>query len=142
MFKNSCGLNFLLLGNNSSTEQFHLSPSQASIDDEVSMDSTNTGAELSDALNVAKDKQLISKALDIIAKVQSFNETDLPTLSNEEKCDYDGPVLEEQNISFNLQVPGPVPPYLHIHYICESGSRLLVLSIQWAKNIPPFHSLK
>ncbi|XP_066155392.1 nuclear receptor subfamily 2 group C member 1 [Euwallacea fornicatus] len=139
---NQCdlGLQFLTkhITTNSSGEPFHLSPSQASLDDEASLESTNTGNELSDAINVAKDKQLISKALDVIAKIQSLSGTDI---GGEEKCDYEGPILEEQNIPFNLQVPGPVPPYLHIHYICESGSRLLVLSIQWAKNIPAFQSL-
>lgn len=107
------------------------------------MDSTNTGHELSDALNVARDKQLISKALDTMARVQCLNGTDLSSLTSEEKCyDYDGPILQEQHIPFNLQIPGPVPPYLHIHYICESGSRLLVLSIHWAKNIPAFQYLR
>lgn len=143
---NQCdlGLQFLSkrISNSTTTEPFHLSPSQTSVDDEVSMDSTNTGNELSDALNVARDKQLISKALDTMARVQCLNGTDLSSLTSEEKCyDYDGPILQEQHIAFNLQIPGPVPPYLHIHYICESGSRLLVLSIHWAKNIPAFQYL-
>ncbi|XP_018568836.1 orphan steroid hormone receptor 2 isoform X2 [Anoplophora glabripennis] len=121
---------------------FHLSPSQASIEDDISMDSTNTGTELSDALTMARDKQMISKALDTMARVQCLNGTDLATLTSEENCfDYDGPILQDQHIPFNLQIPGPVPPYLNIHYICESGSRLLFLSVHWAKNIPAFQYL-
>lgn len=121
-----------------------MSPSQASLEDDASMDSTNTGGgELSDALTVARDKQLISKALDTMARVQCLNGTDISTLTNEEKIfEFEGPVLQEQHMSFNLQTPGPVPPYLNIHYICESGSRLLFLSIHWARSIPAFQCLR
>lgn len=130
-------------GGNTSDVPYHLSPSQASVEDDVSMDSTNTGNELSDALSTARDKQLISKALDSMARVQCLNGADLTTLSNEEKYfDFEGPILLENNMSFNLQIPGPVPPYLNVHYICESGSRLLFLSVHWAKNIPSFQCLR
>ncbi|XP_060516159.1 nuclear receptor subfamily 2 group C member 1-like isoform X2 [Cylas formicarius] len=142
---NQCdlGLQFLNKRIASAPEHsFHLSPSQASMDDDISMDSTTTGTELSDALSIARDKQVINKALDTVARVQCLNGTDISTLAPEDKCyEFDGPILQEQHIPFNLQIPGPVPPYLHIHYICESGSRLLVLSIHWAKNIPAFHCL-
>lgn len=122
---------------------FHLSPSQVSVEDDISMDSTNTGNELSDALSTARDKQLISKALDSMARVQCLNGTDLSTFGGEENyLDYTGPILQDHNISFNLQIPGPVPPYLNIHYICESGSRLLFLSVHWAKNISAFQYLR
>ena len=92
---------------------------------------------------MARDKQLISKALDTMARVQCLNGTDLSSLSaSDEKCyEYEGPILQEQHITFNLQIPGPVPPYLNIHYICESGSRLLFLSIHWTRNIPAFQYL-
>ncbi|VEN55554.1 unnamed protein product [Callosobruchus maculatus] len=135
-------LNKRIANNTTSELPYHLSPSHASIEDDVSMDSTNTGTELSDAISTARDKQLISKALDTMARVQCLNGTDLSVLASEEKCfDYEGPILQEQHIVFNLQIPGPVPPYLNIHYICESGSRLLFLSVHWAKNIPAFQYL-
>lgn len=119
---------------------YHLSPSQVSLDDDVSMDSTSP--EITDAISSARDKQLISKALDTMARVQCFNGTDLSILTADEKTfEIEGPILQEQNIAFNLQIPGPVPPYLNAHYICESGSRLLFLSIHWAKNIPAFQFL-
>ncbi|CAH1153276.1 unnamed protein product [Phaedon cochleariae] len=138
------GLQFLnkRLANNTASDNFNMSPSQVSVEDDVSMDSTNTGNELSDALCTARDKQLISKALDTMARVQCLNGTDLNAISSEEKCfEFDGPILQEQNVGFNLIIPGPVPPYLNIHYICESGSRLLFLSVHWAKNIPAFQYL-
>lgn len=128
---------------NASDPPYQLSPSQASMEDDVSMDSTNTGNELSDALSTARDKQLISKALDSLARVQCLNGTDLTSLPSEEKYfEYNAPILLEQNMSFNLQIPGPVPPYLNVHYICESGSRLLFLSVHWAKNIPAFQAFR
>lgn len=128
--------------NNAHTDiPYHLSPSQASNEDDVSMDSTYTGTEFADALANVRDKQVISKALDTMARVQCLNGTEL-NLQDENCYDYDGQIIQEQNIAFNLQIPGPVPPYLNIHYICESGSRLLFLSIHWAKNIPAFQFLK
>lgn len=121
-----------------------MSPSQASIDDDISMDSINAGAgELSDALSIAKDKQTISKALDAMARIQCLNGNEFSALTTEEKLfELDGPLLQDQHISFNLQIPGPVPPYLNVHYICESGSRLLFLSVHWARSIPAFQLLR
>ncbi|KAG5896701.1 hypothetical protein JTB14_002545 [Gonioctena quinquepunctata] len=129
--------------NNTPYEPFHVSPSQVGIDDDISMDSTsNTTNELSDALSTARDKQLISKALDTMARVQCSNGAGFNVFANDEKCfEYDGPILQDQHIAFNLLIPAPVPPYLNIHYICESGSRLLFLSVHWAKNIPAFQYL-
>lgn len=131
-----------LVSDNSGSSEvpFHLSPSQASLEDDVSMDSTHTG-ELTDTLIMARDKQLISKALDAMARVQSLNGSDISVPSDDQNYDFEGPILLEQHVAFNLQNPGPVPPYLNIHYICESGSRLLFLSIHWARNIPAFQYL-
>ncbi|CAJ0956514.1 unnamed protein product [Ranitomeya imitator] len=43
--------------------------------------------------------------------------------------------------SSQLTMPSPMPEYLNVHYICESASRLLFLSIHWARSIPSFHAL-
>ena len=134
---------FSLTGNHALSEFSYMSPSQVSLDDDASMDSMYTGiGDLNDALNIARDKQLISKALDSMARVQCLNGTDMSSLSTDDKYyDVENPILQEQHVSFNLQTPGPVPPYLNIHFICESGSRLLFLSIHWARNIPAFQCL-
>ncbi|KAK3103035.1 hypothetical protein FSP39_015933 [Pinctada imbricata] len=55
--------------------------------------------------------------------------------------DVDGPVLSPQNFSFNLTTPTPMPAYLNVHYICESASRLLFLSMHWTRSIPAFQVL-
>ena len=38
-------------------------------------------------------------------------------------------------------MPSPMPEYLNVHYICESASRLLFLSMHWARSIPAFQAL-
>lgn len=38
-------------------------------------------------------------------------------------------------------MPSPMPEYLNVHYICESASRLLFLSMHWARSIPAFLAL-
>uniref|UniRef100_A0A8C2CE37 Nuclear receptor subfamily 2, group C, member 2 n=1 Tax=Cyprinus carpio TaxID=7962 RepID=A0A8C2CE37_CYPCA len=40
-----------------------------------------------------------------------------------------------------LTMPSPMPEYLNVHYICESASRLLFLSMHWARSIPAFLAL-
>lgn len=40
-----------------------------------------------------------------------------------------------------LMMPLPVPEYLNVNYICESASRLLFLSMHWARSIPAFQAL-
>ena len=44
-------------------------------------------------------------------------------------------------VSFQLMMPLPVPEYLNVNYICESASRLLFLSMHWARSIPAFQAL-
>lgn len=38
-------------------------------------------------------------------------------------------------------MPSPMPEYLNVHYICESASRLLFLSMHWARSISAFSAL-
>uniref|UniRef100_A0A8C2CMD4 Nuclear receptor subfamily 2, group C, member 2 n=2 Tax=Cyprinus carpio TaxID=7962 RepID=A0A8C2CMD4_CYPCA len=44
-------------------------------------------------------------------------------------------------ILVTLTMPSPMPEYLNVHYICESASRLLFLSMHWARSIPAFLAL-
>ena len=52
-----------------------------------------------------------------------------------------GPLLSEGNIPFHLTTPSPMPVFLNAHYICESASRLLFLSVHWARSIGAFQLL-
>ncbi|XP_066554282.1 nuclear receptor subfamily 2 group C member 2 isoform X2 [Amia ocellicauda] len=49
----------------------------------------------------------------------------------------EGPLLTDTH----LTMPSPMPEYLNVHYICESASRLLFLSMHWARSIPAFQAL-
>uniref|UniRef100_H3DF13 Nuclear receptor subfamily 2, group C, member 1 n=1 Tax=Tetraodon nigroviridis TaxID=99883 RepID=H3DF13_TETNG len=53
----------------------------------------------------------------------------------------DGSLLSEIHIPFKLVMPLPAPEYLNVNYICESASRLLFLSMHWARSIPAFQTL-
>ncbi|WAR26656.1 NR2C2-like protein [Mya arenaria] len=46
-----------------------------------------------------------------------------------------------QNFVFSLTTPSPMPAYLNVHYICESASRLLFLSMHWTRSIAAFNVL-
>ncbi|KAL8606149.1 hypothetical protein ACOMHN_067132 [Nucella lapillus] len=52
-----------------------------------------------------------------------------------------GPLLTEAYFQFTLTTPSPMPAYLNIHYICESASRLLFLSMHWTRSLPCFQML-
>ncbi|CAG5118034.1 unnamed protein product, partial [Candidula unifasciata] len=52
-----------------------------------------------------------------------------------------GPLLTESDFAFILTAPSPMPSYLNIHYICESASRLLFLSMHWTRSITAFRDL-
>lgn len=53
----------------------------------------------------------------------------------------EGPLLTDTHVNFKLTMPSPIPEYLNVHYICESASRLLFLSMHWARSIPAFSAL-
>lgn len=53
----------------------------------------------------------------------------------------EGPLLSDMHVPFKLMMPSPVPEFLNLNYICESASRLLFLSMHWARSIPAFQAL-
>ncbi|XP_005374539.1 PREDICTED: nuclear receptor subfamily 2 group C member 1 isoform X2 [Chinchilla lanigera] len=53
----------------------------------------------------------------------------------------EGPLLSDSHVAFRLTMPSPTPEYLNVHYIGESASRLLFLSMHWALSIPSFQAL-
>ncbi|XP_054279610.1 nuclear receptor subfamily 2 group C member 1-like isoform X2 [Macrosteles quadrilineatus] len=110
-------------------------------DDDASSDSYSPDGEVADTLCLAQDKTVIHSALDTVAKVVSGE-----NLNGNEKGDkelegfvkLEGRLLPEHHVPFILQTPSPMPAYLNVHYICESASRLLFLSVHWVRNIPAF----
>ncbi|XP_015202858.1 nuclear receptor subfamily 2 group C member 2 isoform X2 [Lepisosteus oculatus] len=98
----------------------------------------------------------ITRAFDTLAK--ALNPTDTTAVQNlTEGTDTGGgasiqvisrdqstPIIEVEGpllTDTHLTMPSPMPEYLNVHYICESASRLLFLSMHWARSIPAFQAL-
>ena len=65
--------------------------------------------------------------------------------SDQDMTDFDmeaGPIVDESLVPFKLATPTPLPSHLNIHFICETASRLLFLSVHWVRSIPAFSQLK
>uniref|UniRef100_A0A8C9YL31 Nuclear receptor subfamily 2, group C, member 1 n=1 Tax=Sander lucioperca TaxID=283035 RepID=A0A8C9YL31_SANLU len=94
----------------------------------------------------------ITRAFDTLAKVlhpgdgsagESLEAT-MQLMSGDQSgpvVELEGPILSDSHIPFKLMMPLPVPEYLNVNYICESASRLLFLSMHWARSIPAFQTL-
>ncbi|XP_052781212.1 orphan steroid hormone receptor 2-like isoform X2 [Mya arenaria] len=99
--------------------------------------------------------QSVAKAFDTLAKAiqpQSNTSQDASLNTDQSSSDYaemadegcieiEGPILTRQNFVFSLTTPSPMPAYLNVHYICESASRLLFLSMHWTRSIAAFNVL-
>lgn len=74
---------------------------------------------------------------------QNMNGGDASSTCPDGDDDYEleGPLLSDANIAFQLTTPSPMPVFLNAHYICESASRLLFLSVHWARSIGAFQLL-
>ncbi|XP_077422849.1 nuclear receptor subfamily 2 group C member 2 isoform X3 [Vanacampus margaritifer] len=109
----------------------------------------------SDCQYAEKNTTEITRAFDTLAKVLNPPEADVAA----DKCgsettfqligqdqespiiEVEGPLLTDGHVKFKLTMPSPMPEYLNVHYICESASRLLFLSMHWARSIPAFLAL-
>ncbi|KAF7661692.1 hypothetical protein LDENG_00255910 [Lucifuga dentata] len=94
----------------------------------------------------------ITRAFDTLAKVLNPGDSSaadslegtMQLMSGDQSgsvVELDGPILSDGHIPFKLMMPLPVPEYLNVNYICESASRLLFLSMHWARSIPAFQAL-
>ncbi|XP_008210418.1 nuclear receptor subfamily 2 group C member 1 isoform X2 [Nasonia vitripennis] len=111
-------------------------PESPNMEDHQSSDS-----DLSDALTLARERLLISQALDNMAKLMAGDNINGSGDGDTEEDWNCGQLLFERHMHFELRAPSPAPAYLSIHYICESAARLLFLSVHWARGIPAFQSL-
>ncbi|TRY58403.1 hypothetical protein DNTS_018487 [Danionella cerebrum] len=94
----------------------------------------------------------VTRAIDSISKVMKPDEgcgEEVPDgiisvkLDNQTTAllELEGPLLSEIHVPFKLMMPLPIPDFLNLNYICESASRLLFLSMHWARSIPAFQAL-
>ncbi|KAL9903790.1 nuclear hormone receptor HR78 isoform X2 [Glossina fuscipes] len=54
---------------------------------------------------------------------------------------FDNDLLNPHQVSFNLQTPSLVSSYLNVHYVCESGSRIIFLTVFWLRKVNAFLEL-
>jgi len=111
-------------------------------DDSEDSGSTNDEAAVANALHLAKEN-IISKAIDTMAKNQNGGNSSSMGADEEEESlfELEGPLLAESNMPFHLTTPSPTPAQFNPHFICESASRLLFLSVHWARSIGAFQLL-
>lgn len=96
-------------------------------------------------IELALEKEIMAQCVELVGKLQSdissFDEENALNIKNESfgRKDNDSNffphMLNEQNIKFELQPPSLFPPLMNAHYVCETGSRLLFLSINWIKKV-------
>lgn len=111
----------------------------------------------SDSQNEEQSASDISRAFDTLAKVLHPDEEEMghhlegklasgtiQLIGRDQETpiiEVEGPLLTDSHVGFKLTMPSPMPEYLNVHYICESASRLLFLSMHWARSIPAFSAL-
>lgn len=111
----------------------------------------------SDSQNEEQSASDISRAFDTLAKVLHPDEAEMghnlegklssgtiQLIGRDQETpiiEVEGPLLTDSHVTFKLTMPSPMPEYLNVHYICESASRLLFLSMHWARSIPAFSAL-
>uniref|UniRef100_A0A8C0J9P9 Nuclear receptor subfamily 2 group C member 1 n=3 Tax=Chelonoidis abingdonii TaxID=106734 RepID=A0A8C0J9P9_CHEAB len=105
-------------------------------EEQASSDVTRAFDTLAKALNPGENAACQSSAETVEANVHLIGgETSMNIVEIE------GPLLSDAHVAFRLTMPSPMPEYLNVHYICESASRLLFLSMHWARSIPSFQAL-
>ncbi|KAM4035760.1 nuclear receptor subfamily 2 group C member 1 isoform 2-T2 [Anomaloglossus baeobatrachus] len=136
------------LANFSKSNELSQSSTELSIVESLS----NGDTSLSELPQDNQSNNEVTRAFDTLAK--AFNPSESSSQDSTENIEtssslfqeigvveMEGPLLSDSHITFKLTMPSPMPEYLNVHYICESASRLLFLSIHWARSIPSFHAL-
>ncbi|XP_042324227.1 nuclear receptor subfamily 2 group C member 1 isoform X1 [Sceloporus undulatus] len=105
-------------------------------DENASTDVTRAFDTLAKALNPEETASCQSSAESMEASAHLLGEETSMNI-----VEIEGPLLSDVHVAFRLTMPSPMPEYLNVHYICESASRLLFLSMHWARSIPSFQAL-
>lgn len=78
---------------------------------------------------------------------QSGNEDDFDVMDMDDgefianEAIFENDLISPNYASFNLQTPTLVSSYFNVHYVCESGSRIIFLTIVWLRKVPAFVEL-
>lgn len=133
-----------------------------SLDNTLTTNAQSTASNENALIQNVIDKNIIAEAQEIISSLQveghnnnEFSDVikndpdscisstdDIDEFEDEMSSFSDGQMLPERDIIFNLQAPAFVPNYLNTHYVCETGSRILLLSICWFKKFHAFNLLR
>ncbi|KAJ6656387.1 hypothetical protein lerEdw1_003890 [Lerista edwardsae] len=105
-------------------------------DEPASTDVTRAFDTLAKALNPGESASCQSSAESMEASARLVGDEASMNI-----VEIEGPLLSDAHVAFRLTMPSPMPEYLNVHYICESASRLLFLSMHWARSIPSFQAL-
>ncbi|XP_054843847.1 nuclear receptor subfamily 2 group C member 1 isoform X2 [Eublepharis macularius] len=105
-------------------------------DEQANTDVSRAFDTLAKALNPGENASCQSSAESMEASARLVGEE-----ANMNIVEIEGPLLSDAHVAFRLTMPSPMPEYLNVHYICESASRLLFLSMHWARSIPSFQAL-
>ncbi|XP_028601647.2 nuclear receptor subfamily 2 group C member 1 isoform X2 [Podarcis muralis] len=105
-------------------------------DEHANTDVTRAFDTLAKALNPGESASCQSSAESMEASARLVGEEASMNI-----VEIEGPLLSDAHVAFRLTMPSPMPEYLNVHYICESASRLLFLSMHWARSIPSFQAL-
>lgn len=54
---------------------------------------------------------------------------------------FENELISPNYASFNLQTPNLVSSYFNVHYVCESGSRIIFLTVVWLRKVAAFVEL-
>ncbi|XP_076860815.1 nuclear receptor subfamily 2 group C member 1 [Brachyhypopomus gauderio] len=112
---------------------------------------SNEDGSMTDVQTDEQNSNEITRAFDTLAKVLQPEESGgepveggIPMGTEDQSAallELEGPLLSDIHVPFKLMMPLPVPEFLNLNYICESASRLLFLSMHWARSIPAFQAL-
>lgn len=132
----------------------HLSKSREAMDSSTDLSGIETMSNDDSVMtDVQRDEHNdVTRALDTLTKVLQPEEScgeEVPDGIVAVKVDdqttalleLEGPLLSDIHVPFKLMMPMPMPDFLNLNYICESASRLLFLSMHWARSIPAFQAL-
>lgn len=131
----------------------HLSKSREMMDSSADLSGIETMSNDDSVMtDVQRDEQNdVTRAFDTLAKVlqpESCGDEEAEEIvavrvddQTTTLLELEGPLLSDMHVPFKLMMPVPIPDFLNLNYICESASRLLFLSMHWARSIPAFQAL-
>uniref|UniRef100_A0A8C2HUF9 Nuclear receptor subfamily 2, group C, member 1 n=1 Tax=Cyprinus carpio TaxID=7962 RepID=A0A8C2HUF9_CYPCA len=129
----------------------HLSKSREMMDSSTDLSGIETMSnEDSVMMDIQREDLFVSRAFDTLTKVLQSEggcgeEVGEGAVRVDEQTtallELEGPLLSDMHVPFKLMMPLPMPDFLNLNYICESASRLLFLSMHWARSIPAFQAL-